>query len=233
MSSELLMINEKFDGVKKDSLTNEWVIDHIDAKDDCLYISLEGDIHINGNVTADIISVGNTCQNIRIDGLITCRFILAMETNIYARDGIQSTSSIFSKDIISCKDIKAGNSIMSAGNIIANLVDTTDICGYEESPRDIFCSGRIDVGMLRSKGHIEAVLGIQSRGQIYAIGYIKSGVDLISYNSITSRSYIDVNGRIFAGVMNGLKHPMDIECTELKRGSICYGKLVLSSENNE
>ena len=230
MASELLMINEKFDGVKKDPLTNKWLIDYIYAKDDCLYIALEGDIHINGNVTADIISVGNTCKNIRIDGLLTCRFIIAMETNIYARDGIQANSSIFSKDIITYKNIKAGNSIVSSGDIIADIVDTTDTCGYKESPHDILCSGRIDAGMLRSKGHIEAKLGIQSRGLIYATGHIESGVDLIAYNSITSESYIDVNGRIFAGVMNGLKNSMQIQCTELKRGTICYGELITLSK---
>ena len=235
MNGALLIINENYEGLVKDPDANVYTLNSsLDIGDDNLLINITGRLRINGDVKANIITIHKNCEKFTVTGKLYIKHMIACDTNVFVEDKVSVDYCIYVKHITSLNNINVGNVIISFDDIICRYISI----GEEHNGCDnllyaIICQGRIECESIRSKGSISAKEGIQSRGQIYAEGFISSESDIVAYSSIESGSFIDVAGRIFTGIMVGLNHPMTVTCTELKRGTICYGNLYLLKDKDE
>ena len=76
-------------------------------------------------------------------------------------------------------------------------------------------------------------MGIKAGDGIEACGYIKAGSAIEAGDGIKAGSFIHSEKRIFAGVSvyySTQDCKKSIMCSELRKGEICYGELIITKK---
>jgi cytoskeletal protein CcmA (bactofilin family) len=173
-------------------------------------------------VYGDLKSKGAIISN---GNLIVMGYIDAGQIKV--KGSLTAAYSIFA-DQIEINNTLTADSISSKGDII--------VTDFIKSHRSIYSSGNIitdayikaDEGSIGAGNNIKAKLGITAAWNIIAGGSIESGIGIVAGWEIKANNYISANNRIFAGINSGNVGVPSLElitCAELKKGSVCNGKL--------
>lgn len=220
-----MKIDETYKGLQK-ICTGEWIFDGDICADDDIEICLndylivfgvlksEGNIIAKHGIKATFIEAGS---GIKVDGSIMSQIGIKSGCCISASGAIETEGYICAGyNVVAGPYISANERIKAGGNLIAGYLIKAE--------ENIEAGGYIEV-----HGHLKAGYSVTAGGRIKTD-------DIIAGCEIKSRSYIEADSCIFAGVsafaverdgFNG------IECAELRHGKIVTGDLVIEKPEQE